>query len=90
MSISILNVSYIYFFLDFLSFLSVLKNDNTSQSTANASSVKALGAFLIIAGIGADVISMFMISGSSFESFGAITIFGTIAFLAGLALFSNG
>ncbi len=59
------------------------------HSSSDGSSVKALGAVLIILGILADVISMFMINSSDFGSFGTITIAGTVCFLIGIALFSN-
>lgn len=58
-------------------------------STNDTSSLKAFGAILIIIGIIADVISMFMIASSSFEAFNVVTIAGTIMFLIGLALISN-
>lgn len=55
-----------------------------------ASSVKAFGAFLLIIGIIIDVISMFLIFSSDYEMFHALTIGGTISFLIGIALLSNG
>lgn len=61
-----------------------------SYQSPNASSTKAFGAFLLILGILADVVSMFLIYSDGFGSFGAVTIGGTICFLIGLALFSNG
>ena len=61
-----------------------------TYKSPNASSAKALGAFLLIIGILTDVISMFMINSSDFGSFGALTIGGTICFLIGIMLFSNG
>jgi len=64
--------------------------EHDTHIASNASSTRALGATLIILGILADVISMFMIFSSDFESFGVITIGGTICFLIGLLLFSNG
>lgn len=68
-----------------------LKAEETdSYKSPNASSTKAVGAFLIILGMLADVISMFLIFSSDFGSFGAITIGGTICFLLGIFLFSNG
>lgn len=60
-----------------------------NSSANDGTSIKAFGAFLIIIGIVADVISMFLISSGSFEVFNAITIGGTISFLIGLALVSN-
>ena len=60
-----------------------------SSATGNATSIKAFGAALVIIGILADVVSMFMIASSSFESFSAVTISGTIMFLIGLAIISN-
>jgi len=56
----------------------------------NASSTKAFGAFLIILGILADVISMFLIYCDGFGAFGVITIGGTICFLIGLIFVNNG
>ena len=67
----------------------VVENKDTPTFT-NASSTKALGAVIMIIGFITDIISMFMITSGSFEGFGAITIFGTIAFFIGLALISNG
>ena len=64
--------------------------EKDTYQSPNASSTKAVGAFLILVGILSDVISMFMISSDGFEAFGTITICGTICFLIGLALFSNG
>ena len=63
---------------------------NDSYKAPNASSTKATGAFLMILGILADVISMFMIFSSDVEAFGIVTIGGSICFILGLALFSNG
>jgi len=51
--------------------------------------MKAIGAFLVILGILADVISMFMITTSDIGAFSAVTITGTIMFLIGIALISN-
>ena len=65
-------------------------DEHDTHIASNGSSTRALGATLIILGILADVISMFMIFSSDFESFGVITIGGTICFLIGLLLFSNG
>ena len=66
------------------------KEKNDSYKSPNASSTKATGALLIIIGILADVISMFMIFSSDVEAFGIVTIGGTICFVFGLVLFSNG
>ena len=62
--------------------------DNQSESNPGTS-VKAIGAALIIIGFFADVISMFLIFSDDFGSFGAVTIAGTISFLIGLALVAN-
>lgn len=68
-----------------------LKSEERDTHVASsASSIKALGAFLVILGILADVISMFLIFGDGFGGFSAITIGGTICFLIGLMLISNG
>ena len=64
--------------------------EKDSYTSPNASSTQAVGAFLMILGILADVISMFLIFSDGFGSFGAITIGGTICFLIGIMLFSNG
>lgn len=63
-----------------------INNETPYPSSNNTSSVKAFGALLIIAGIGADVVSMFMIGSGGF---GGITIFGTIALLAWELRFSS-
>ena len=60
-----------------------------SYKSPGASSTRAFGAFLMILGILADVISMFSIFSDGFGSIGAITIGGTICFLIGIVLFSN-
>lgn len=52
-------------------------------------SLKAFGAILIIIGFIADIISMFLIFSADFSSYGAITIFGTIMFLIGIAIVAN-
>lgn len=57
---------------------------------SGASSVKAFGAFLLIIGSIIDVISMFLIFSSDYEAFNVLTIGGTISFLIGIALLSNG
>lgn len=64
-----------------------MKTENNAYIESGTSKIKALGAILLIIGISTDVISMFMIFSSEFEVFNAITIFGTICFLIGLALF---
>ena len=61
-----------------------------SYKSPNVSSTRAVDAFLMILGILADVISMFLIFSDGFGSLGAITIGGTICFLIGILLFSNG
>lgn len=60
-----------------------------TSTPGDTSSAKAFGAVLVIIGILADVISMFMIASSSFEAFSGVTIAGTIMFLIGLAIISN-
>lgn len=40
-----------------------------------------IGAFLLILGIGSDIVSMFLIVFSDYEMFNALTIIGTIVFL---------
>ena len=57
---------------------------------SGASSAKAFGAFLLIIGAVIDVISMFLIFSSDYEAFNALTIAGTISFLIGIGLLSNG
>lgn len=52
-------------------------------------SLKAFGAILIILGLIADIISMFLIFSADFGSYGAITILGTIMFIIGIAIVSN-
>ena len=47
---------------------------------------KALGIVLMIAGGLCDIITMFMVGSSSFESFKFVTIAGTISFVLGLIL----
>jgi len=59
------------------------------SSPGDTSSLKVFGAILVILGILADIIGMFMIASSSFEAFSAVTITGTIMFLIGLAIISN-
>lgn len=61
-----------------------------THKASGASSIKAVGAFLIILGILADVISMFLIFSSDFDAFNVLTIGGTISFLIGITLLSNG
>lgn len=68
--------------------LEVEKND--THVASNASSTRALGATLLIGGIVTDVLSMFMISSGSYGSISTLTIVGTVCFLVGLLLFSNG
>ena len=61
-----------------------------SKTTSNVgTSVKAFGAFLIILGILADVVSMFLIFSADSAGFSVVTIAGTIAFLIGIAIVSN-
>ncbi len=64
--------------------------EKDSYKSPNASSTKAVGALLLILGILTDVISIFLIYSEGFSSFGAITIGGTICFLIGIVLLSNG
>ena len=64
--------------------------EHDTHTASNASSTRALGAALIIIGILADVISMFMIFSSDIGAFSTLTIGGTICFLIGLLLFNNG
>ena len=52
-------------------------------------SLKAFGAILIIIGFIADIISMFLIFSADFNSYGAITIFGTIMFFIGIGIVAN-
>lgn len=66
-----------------------MKEEDSKRTSTSGTSVKAFGAFLIIIGILADVISMFLIASSDFSFFNAITIGGTISFLIGLAIVSN-
>ncbi len=66
------------------------KEEHDTHVASNASSPKATGAFLIILGILADIISMFMIFSSDVGAFSVITIGGTICFIIGLMLYSNG
>lgn len=68
--------------------LETQKND--THVASGASSVKAFGAFLLIIGFIIDVISMFLIFSSDYEAFNALTIGGTISFLIGITLLSNG
>ena len=63
---------------------------NDTVRAGGASSIKALGAVLIILGIVADIISMFFIFSEGVGAFSAITIIGTIMFFIGIALFANG
>lgn len=64
--------------------------EHDTHVASGASSTKAFGAFLLIIGSIIDVISMFLISSSDFETFNALTIGGTICFLIGITLLSNG
>lgn len=57
---------------------------------SNASSARAIGAVLIIFGILADVVSMFLIFSEGSAAFSAVTIIGTIITLIGFLLFANG
>ena len=66
------------------------KEEKDTYTSPGASSVKALGAFLIILGIIADVFCMMQIGSSDFETYRTFTIGGTICFIIGLALYSNG
>ena len=67
-----------------------MKAEASNQSTSDpGTSLKALGATLIILGILADIISMFLIFSDGFGGFGVLTIGGTISFLIGLALVAN-
>jgi len=62
----------------------------SKETTSNpGTSIKAFGAFLMIIGILADVVSMFLIMSDGFGAFGTITIIGTISFLIGLMLVAN-
>lgn len=65
-------------------------DEHDTHVASNASSTRAMGAILIILSLLTDVISMFMVFSSGFESFGVVAIGGTICFLIGLLLFSNG
>ena len=56
----------------------------------NASSIKAFGAFLMILGIAADLLSTILIFTGSTGAFGAVCTIGTICFIVGIALFANG
>lgn len=68
-----------------------LNEDKHDKHVANnSSSVKALGAFLLIVGFIIDFISIVSISTSSYDSFGALTVGGTICFFIGIFLFANG
>ena len=66
------------------------KEGKEIHTAAGASTIKAIGAFLIILGILADVFCMMQIGSSDFETYKTFTIGGTICFLIGLALYSNG
>ncbi len=67
-----------------------MQQEASKQAISNAgTSAKAFGAMLIIIGILADVISMFLIFSGGVSAFSVITIGGTIAFLIGLAIVSN-
>ena len=67
-----------------------MESEIAKQSNSNPGvSIKAFGAFLVILGILADVISMFLIFSDGFGAFGALTIGGTIAFLIGIGLIAN-
>lgn len=68
--------------------LEMEKND--THVASGASSVKAFGAFLLILGTIADVISMFLIYSSDYEAVHVLTIGGTISFLVGIMLLRNG
>lgn len=64
--------------------------EHDTHTASGASSVKAFGAVLLILGILADVISMFLIFSSDYEVFNVLTIGGTVCFLIGIMLLSNG
>lgn len=56
------------------------------SSSVDGASLKAFGALLLIAGIIADIISMFWIPSGSVTVFRNILIFGSISSVIGLAL----
>ena len=60
------------------------------ETHSTASPIRAVGALLMIIGFAIDIATMFMIFSGDLEVFNALTIIGTIAFLLGIALFSNG
>lgn len=66
-----------------------MEKEDKQKSSDVGASVKAVGAMLIIIGLLADVVSMFLVFSSSFEAFNILTIIGTISFLLGLAIVSN-
>jgi uncharacterized membrane protein YvbJ len=61
-----------------------------THRAANASSLKAVGAVLMIIGFLTDIISMVMIVSSSYSAFGVVTAIGTVCFILGLVLFVHG
>lgn len=67
----------------------IQSENNNIVKASSASSAKAVGAFLIIFGIIADIISMFFVFSEGVGAFSAITIAGTILFFIGIALFAN-
>lgn len=66
-----------------------MEKESSKPVPNDGSSAKAFGAFLVILGILADVVSMFLIFSADFAGFSVITIAGTIAFLIGIAVISN-
>lgn len=67
-----------------------IQQEVITRSVSNAgTSAKALGAFLIILGILADVVSMILIFADGGGAFGVVTVVGTVLFILGLVLVSN-
>ena len=66
-----------------------IEKEACKKDSNAGTSIKAFGALLIIIGIIADIISMFLVFSGSYASFGGIIIFGTIVFIIGLAIVSN-